>query len=317
MGFFSPAVVPLLFRMGPDFIVSTEFSMWTMLATAFRRLGRWKVVVLYEGYSPSHSFEDSPVRFFLRRWVAGRVDAFVTNSRKGKEYLESTLGASGGKVFKVAHELPVTAKAEERRGEPLPISGGARPRFLYVGQLIHRKGVDLLLESWVRLKDALPEAGSLWIVGAGEKKEKLIRRAEELKVKDVNFAGEVKKSEIGPWYEACDVFVFPTREDTWGLVVLEAMSAGKAVLCSKNAGSSDLVREGENGFVFDPEDTEQLARRMREFVDSPGSAARCGERSGEIMEKYTHEKAVKELGEVLTVVMTSGGTARQDIVRDA
>jgi len=241
MGFLPLTVVSQLFKLRPDVIVTTEFSIWTLLSVMFRHLGRLKVVVLYEGYAPSHGFEDAPLRFFLRRWVAGRADAFVTNSRRGKDYLKNTLGASGEKIFRIVHEVSAIAEAEYRSGDAPPISGGKRPRFLYVGKLIHRKGVDLLLKSWGRFKDMRPESGSLWIVGGREKKEELIRRAEDLGLKDVHFVGEVKTTDVGPWYGACDVFVFPTREDTWGVVLLEAMSAGKAVLCSKNAGSSELV----------------------------------------------------------------------------
>jgi len=64
--------------------------------------------------------------------------------------------------------------------------------------------------------------------------------------------------------------------------------------------------------VFDPEDTEKLAQRMRGFTDSPGPAERCGERSREIARQHTHEKAVKELGEVVTLVTTCAVKDRHD-----
>ena len=61
----------------------------------------------------------------------------------------------------------------------------------------------------------------------------------------------------------------PTIEDTWGVVTLEVMLFGKAVLCSVGAGSSELVIDGENGYVFEPTQSEKLAQMMQKFIDCP------------------------------------------------
>jgi glycosyltransferase involved in cell wall biosynthesis len=309
---FSVGIVPVLFKLRPEVVITTEFTVWTMLSMLFKRLGRWKTVVLYEGYSASHAFEDDPIRLLLRKWTAVRADAFVTNSRRGREYLTKRLGTSAEKVFRVIHEIPAIPNPPGKRPDTVPISEGKRPRFLCVGHLIHRKGVDLLLKSWGKFRKTHPGIGSLWIIGDGDQREVLAGMAEAAGSGDIHFKGAVNNESLGGWYESCDVFVFPTREDTWGVVTLEAMGAGKAVLCSRNAGSSELVENGENGFVFVPEDTGAFAELMEKFAESPGLAERFGRRSRKIMKEHTHENAVKGLGAVIFFVTACAGKERDD-----
>jgi glycosyltransferase involved in cell wall biosynthesis len=87
------------------------------------------------------------------------------------------------------------------------------------------------------------------------------------------------------------------------MVVLEAMVMGKPILCSKWAGASELVIDGENGYCFDPYETEQLAQLMGRFIDNPELAVRLGDNSQQLMRQYTPEAAAQFLAKVTSLVL--------------
>ena len=84
------------------------------------------------------------------------------------------------------------------------------------------------------------------------------------------------------------------------MVVLEALCLGKPVLCSKYAGSKEMIQDGENGFVFDPHNPAELADRMELLLRVPGLAERLGERAKEIIGPYTARLAAQVLAQVAT-----------------
>jgi len=86
-------------------------------------------------------------------------------------------------------------------------------------------------------------------------------------------------------------------------VTLEAMLLGKPILCSKGAGTSELVVHGENGYVFSPDDADELADLMQKFLDYPETIPAMGKRSQEIMAKYTPEAAAQCLAKVTELVI--------------
>jgi glycosyltransferase involved in cell wall biosynthesis len=124
-----------------------------------------------------------------------------------------------------------------------------RPVILTVGQLIARKGVDKLIEACGRL--ALRGAKfTLAIVGQGPERERLEELARANDIDSFFILPNQSQSVLNEIYRAADVFVFPTMEDVWGLVVNEAMWAGLPVLCSEYAGcAAELLPETN---VFDP-----------------------------------------------------------------
>ena len=103
----------------------------------------------------------------------------------------------------------------------------------------------------------------------------------------VRFVGSVPYERLGFYFRGCDVFVLPTLEDTWGMVVLEALSFGKPVLCSKYAGTKEMIEPGVNGFVFDPRDTAELAEYMEQFICNPCLADEFGDHAARTMASYT------------------------------
>jgi glycosyltransferase involved in cell wall biosynthesis len=107
----------------------------------------------------------------------------------------------------------------------------------------------------------------------------------------VHWVGHVPYSAVGEYLDAADVLVLPTWEDTWGMTVPEALLAGKPVLCSVRAGSSELVEDGRNGYLFDPLDPTMLAERMRRFVEHPERSEEMGRRGRQVIAEHTPKAA--------------------------
>jgi len=298
-------IVNRLLRFKPQIIFSNSFGVWTILALLFKPLGKWRVVIAYEGSSPGVDYRNSPVRLSVRRTMVRCADACITNSRAGKVYLTEVLNADLNHVFVHPYEVPAAnSMLGEKHLAELNLSHYQQPVFLFVGSITPRKGLHKLLEACAVLQKQGCDRYTILIVGGGLQQEELETFSQENELGDrVQWAGKVDYSKLGMYFTKADVFILPTLEDTWGMVVLEAMVLGKPILCSKWAGASELAIEGENGYCFDPNDPKKLAELMRRFIDNPNLATLMGEKSKHFMAQYTPEAAAQFLSKVTSFVL--------------
>ncbi len=302
--YLSPGIVGHLLKQRPQVIFSSSFGIWTILALMFKPLMGWRVIIAYEGSSPGVDYRNSALRLFVRRAMVWLADAYITNSQTGKDYLTDILKAKLDRVFLQPYEIPdeKTLPGSGEIGDQLPSL--QRPIFLFVGHVIPRKGLPLLLEAGATLQKRGYDNYTLLVVGNGSQQEELQVFCQENGLSDrVHWAGRVSYDQIGSYFKTADVFVFPTHEDTWGVVTLEAMLLGKPILCSKGAGTSELVVHGENGYVFSPDDADELAGLMQKFLDHPETIPAMGKRSQQIMAQYTPQAAAACLAQVTELVM--------------
>lgn len=135
--------------------------------------------------------------------------------------------------------------------------------ILYVGQFIHRKGIDNLLTAFSRL------AGSsvgLYLVGGvlSDEMLSLVPRKVRGRIHSVQFAD---KELLRYYYAACDIFCLPTREDIWGLVINEAMSFGLPIVTTTRCGAGlELVEQDVNGYLYAPEDVSMLEAFLKRLI---------------------------------------------------
>jgi glycosyltransferase involved in cell wall biosynthesis len=123
-------------------------------------------------------------------------------------------------------------------------------------------------------------------------------RAQELR--DVVFAGFQQGDAVPAYYGLASCLVLPSISETWGLVVNEAMAAGLPVLVSQRCGCvPELVQPGVNGYVFDPLDTEGLARLLGVMSSETADAGRMSEASRQIVALYTPETWAQTLADCI------------------
>ncbi len=301
----SPKIIGYLLKFRPHVIFVSGFSLWTLLALLFKPLGMWKVVIVYDGSSPTIDYINSRSRLILRSAMVRFADTFITNTSSGKNYLTKVLGAEEQRVFARPYQVPdvkTLLGSPEEDSEPKPEL--QHPIFLFVGKVIPRKGLQLLLQACTMLKQQGYQTYTLLIVGDGEQREELEAYSKIQGLTDsVHWAGWGNYDRLGAYFRQADVFVFPTLEDIWGVVLLEAMAFGKAILCSKWAGSSELVVEGENGYIFDPYHPEELAEHMRRFMDNSDLIVSMGQKSQQFIAQHNPEVAAKFLVEVTSFAL--------------
>jgi glycosyltransferase involved in cell wall biosynthesis/O-antigen/teichoic acid export membrane protein len=302
--FWAPfSAVRELLKFRPTVIFTSAFSIWTLYALAFKSITRCRVIILWEGTSSTVAYLDSPVRLKIRRLMAALADASVSNMRMGTEYLRDVLAVPNSKLLHHPYEVPEPSLLCSGIDEISP-KGVRHPAFLFVGSIIPRKGWSCLIEAASVVRHRGLDSFSLIIVGAGEQERDLQEQISSHGLEGfVHLVGQVAYQNLGAYYRACDVFVFPTYEDTWGLVLLEAMAFGKPVLCSQYAGSREMVQHGVNGFIFDPHSHEELAEYMTQLIQNPRLAAEFGKRSSAAIAPYTPARAANILANLVARVM--------------
>ncbi len=299
----SPKIISCLLQFKPDVIFTSSFSIWTLLALLLKFLGKWKVVITYDGSSPTYDYRNSPFRLFFRRFMAQLADAFITNSQAGKAYLTEVLGATEKQVFAQPYEVPDPEAMKVSSSNDQNILKYQKPIFLFIGQIIYRKGLHYLLEACASLKAKGITNYTLLILGTGPQQQEFQKLSQNLGLEAcVQWIGSVNYEYLSTYFSSADVFVFPTLEDTWGMVVLEAMAFSKPILCSKWAGTAEMIVEDENGYIFDPYQPEILTSLMQRFIEDPDLSHRMGEKSRRIMAPHTPTAVTKFLTEVIRSV---------------
>ena len=275
----SRGVGALLKRLQPDVVVGSEYNPTILQAVRYCRRRGIPYVSWTDG--TLHSERNiSGLQKRLRRYVISHAAAYIGSSTKSRE-AQIAYGADPRRCF-ISF---LTADLDKYRVE----SKDRQPdRILCVGSLIERKGIDLLLRALTDMEAPF----TLALAGSGGEEENLRRMAEERKLQErVEFLGYLQLDELRSQYEKSGIFVLPTREDCFALVILEAMCAGLPVICSKYAdGSGDLVEDGVNGYIVDPYDTENFHSRLRELLQNPEKAAQMGQASLGMLEKFRFEQ---------------------------
>lgn len=255
--------------------------------TLLSRRPRWKTlaksVVLRRLLRSSYGlYIGAQNRLWFERWGLPPGRLFHAPYAVDNEALQS-----------MAQELaPGRARLRAQFGLP-----SDQPVILTVGRLIEKKQPLLVVEAFARLRRT--HLCSLLVAGSGPLEGAMRAKVEGDAVPDVAFAGFVDQTAIGRAYAAADVFtLFSSHDETWGVVVNEAMNFGLPMVLSDQVGSAvDLVREGENGFVVDHRDPGALERALAMLVSDSQKRSRFGEASRRIVADWTYEKAAAAIVE--------------------
>jgi glycosyltransferase involved in cell wall biosynthesis len=171
--------------------------------------------------------------------------------------------------------------------------------FLFCGQMIRRKGVDLLAHAFDRLVSEGFDA-RLLLVGRKAELEEFIAAACPTTRDKIYYEGFQAPDELAPYFARADAFVLPSRYDGWGVVVNQALAAGLPIITSDAVGAGlDLVEDGKNGLRHKSNDADALYEAMRTIVSNPDLRRRWGKRSREISRSLTPEAGAEKWVQVL------------------
>lgn len=188
--------------------------------------------------------------------------------------------------------LKKTVSQEEKQSLRQELGIWEKHMILAIGQFIHRKGFDVLMRAATAVH---PDAG-IYIVG-GEPTGEYLQLQQELGIHNVHFLGFQKKEQLAKIYKASDLFVLPTREDIWGLVINEAMAYGLPVVTTDRCVAGlDLVEDGVNGYIVPIEEDKILAEKLNAVLSA--DMQKMGAASLEKIRPYTLEHMAKTHWEI-------------------
>jgi glycosyltransferase involved in cell wall biosynthesis len=161
------------------------------------------------------------------------------------------------------------------------------PLLLYVGRLSAEKEIDQIKP----ILEAIPDA-RLALVGDGPYRQDLEKHFANT---HTCFAGYMTGKELGSAFASADAFVFPSRTETLGLVLLEAMAAGCPVVAARSGGIPDIVQDGVNGYLFDPADPQGAIAATRQLLSNAEQREALRQNARQEAERWGWPAATQQL----------------------
>jgi phosphatidyl-myo-inositol alpha-mannosyltransferase len=205
------------------------------------------------------------------RRVLDRVAVPIAVSAAAATYHAEALGVPARRFAIVPNGVEVARFTDPT---PLPeLADPGRPTLLFVGRLERRKGLDPLIRAFTRLKTEEPDL-RLLVVGEGPERDRCAALLPAALRDDVVFLGRVSDRELAGCYAAADLYVSPALGgESFGIVLLEAMAAGRTVVASDLPGYRSVVSDGVTGRLVPPGDPVALAAAIGELLAQPARRA--------------------------------------------
>ena len=283
-------VLPWLKKEFDAIVVCGYSSPTAILAMVWLRLHR---IPFYMEVDGGLIRQDSKVKHFVKKSLVCLANRWLSTGIHTTKYLVH-YGAREAQVtqypFSSLYEkdiLKAVLTSEEKEAFRLVLDIPEKHMILAIGQFIHRKGFDVLMHA---AKELDPDVG-IYIVG-GEATDEYRKLREELGLPNVHFLSFQKKERLALLYKAADLFVLPTREDIWGLVINEALAYGlPTITTDRCVAGLELIENGVNGYVVPVGDAAALAEKIKAVMASDREA--MGKAALEKIRPYTLENMAK------------------------
>ncbi len=227
----------------------------------------------------------------VRRYLVNNVDKILCVSDFIRdEILQRFIFRDESKIRTIHNSVNLTIK---KRKKPILPDG----EIVFCGRLEEVKGVDQLIRAVSLLPDAYRERVRLTIIGTGSTEARLKGLCEELHVwEQTEFTGLISQDQVLKYYEKAMCVVLPSRKEAFSTAALEAMSRGCCVLASDVGGFTELIRDGENGFLYEAENVRELAGRLVYIFEHNEIVNEVGRKAQEMVsEEYLWENTSKKI----------------------
>ena len=189
---------------------------------------------------------------------------------------------------------------------PFPEFQDGKVNILFVGRAEHRKGAMYLLRAYAALKPRHPDT-RLIFASSGPQIGEMRRFVRDRHLADVFFAGRVSEIDKARFYKTADIFCAPsTGQESFGIVLLEAMAAGRAVVASDIHGYKRVVQRNVSGLRVEPRDADALAAGLERLVADPSLRARLGQAGATRAHDYDWDHVAAQLADVYAEVLARG-----------
>lgn len=278
-------------RKTQDVIVLTSYAYFTeMLALIYLKLIKIPYYLEVDGGIIKI---EKRLKKWYKTFLVSNAYGYISPSKQTDDFF-AYYGAKKEKIrrypftsLKKADVLSDVLNCEEKQILRREIGIKEEKVILSVGQYIYRKGYDILLNGIVEIDKNY----GVYIIGGDNPTNEYIELVDKFNLTNVHFISFKTKEDLKKYYKAADLFVLPTREDIWGLVINEAMAYGLPVVTTEKClAGLELVKDNENGFIVPVEDAKQLAEKMTAILSDDVLRASMGKKSLDIIREYTIEK---------------------------
>lgn len=217
--------------------------------------------------------------------ILRKLDALTTPTRRAAELLEARA--------KVSNVLAISCGIDASRFANQTPTQNAEPVALFLGRLDDEKRINVLLEAVAKLTD-IPNL-RVELVGDGGEREALQELAMQLGISErVKFLGHVTDEELPGIYERCTVFVMPSIAELQSIATMEAMASGRPVIGADAMALPHLVHNGDNGYLFEPNNASDLAAKLRLVLKADKQElARLSENSLHLIQSHDIERTLR------------------------
>lgn len=239
------------------------------------------------GASPNHVITDFS-SMLMERYSGKKADKIIVVSNENKHDVIDQYHIPEEKIATIPNGVDVS------RYTPSKCDSKS---IIFVGRLHERKGIDKLLESFSKVVTEEPST-ELRIVGSGEDELRLKKLAKNLNLgeKNVKFYGFVPENVLPKLYSTSSIFVLPSYYEGFGIVLIEAMSAGLPLVSVRTGGATEVIEEGVNGYLVD---YDNMHEALLKLLGDKELRVKLGGKSREKVEKvYAWEKIA---GDVINV----------------
>ncbi len=310
------AMCRLVREQGLDIV---EFPNWEGYGLLFRKLTHTPIVVrLHTSSKEAQSIDRTPVtrwhkwNVLRERWVARKADALVTHSIAHRRLMVDELGVATECIQLIPHGIETFPDWRRPAREPGP------PTVVYLGRLEHRKGTVELLQSIPQVLRAVPDARFI-LIGAdrphcpgGRFHAQYLEQEFPSEVRrHVTLAGRLPQPEVDRWLQTADVFVAPSRYESFGLIFIEAMRWGTPVIGTTAGGIPEIVDNGKTGLLVSPEAPDQLAGAIIQLLANSEHRTALGTAGRQKVEsEFSAERMTRRMVEVYEEVIQARTIAR-------
>jgi len=253
----------------------------------------------------------------LVRRFANRCDAVIVPTYSSEEYLRMIGVKTPIFVQPTGIEYQRFREVAPGQVEQLRRSLGLDGErvLISVSRLSNEKNIDFMIEAMHRLRQLSDQPFRFLMIGDGHQRQRLQARIDELELQQqVTLVGPVAPADLPVWYHLGDIFLFASKSETQGMVILEAMAAGLPVVAVRSSGIDDVVRQGFNGFKT-PEKQELWLQQLCRLLEDEALRQRLSRQARDFAAGYSVEAFAQRVREIYASTLALQEKRRQAGVR--
>lgn len=262
-------------------------------------------VATFHSYKGGHFYEIGGTKLAMPYFR--RLHGLIAVSTAARSYI--------GGYFPGEYEIiPNGIRVEDFSNSvaPFPHLRDGMVNILFLGRLEKRKGLRYLLEAYSRLKWEWPNL-RLIVVGGGDPDQESHRIMSERNLQDVVFTGSVSNEDRARYYKSADIYCSPaTGNESFGIVLLEAMAAGAPIVASDIEGYAGVVTHGVDGLLVPPKDGAALAAAIERLLADPTLRERLAGNASRTVDEYRWDRVARRVLDHYAAAMERASPLRVD-----